>query len=82
LANFWKWLFGEHDESSRQKELELKSNSLLKSITEDCFNKFTHDEQSQILVLLIEKFKAKKADQRSLSMRTTNEITNSLKRLK
>lgn len=76
-----KWWTG-FEEKSRQHEIEIKVNSLLKSITEDSINQFTHDEQSQLVVLLVERFKDKKSRERQDAMNLANEITISLKRLK
>jgi len=74
--SFFNW-FGEN----RQHVVEMKVNSLLRSLFNDS-DKFTHDEQAYITKTFFEKFKTIKGKERQDALNLANEITESLKKIK
>ncbi len=65
---------------SRENDVRLKVNTLLKSIYDDT-DEFTHDEQATIIKSMLQQHKDSKAKQRQDALNLANEITLSLKLL-
>lgn len=74
--SFFKW-FSEN----RQHTVEMKVNSLLRSLFNDS-DKFTHDEEVYIIKTMYEKYQIIKGKERQQALNLANEITQSLKQIK
>lgn len=66
---------------NRQHTVEMKVNSLLRSLFNDS-DKFTHEEQAYIAKTFIEKLNTIKGKERQEHLNSANEITLALKQTK
>jgi hypothetical protein len=72
--------FSNMKKKSREQEIEVKVNQILTSISLD-FNNFTYQEQAEILVKAIERYKEIKTEEKNEALKLVNEIDECFKLL-
>jgi hypothetical protein len=77
----WRNKKREWKAKNREKEIELKINTVLSSVLNDT-NDFNSQEQAFIVKTVQDRFKAIKSKERQNALDLANEITESLKQLK
>jgi hypothetical protein len=73
-------VFSNFKQKSREQEIDIKINSLLTSVSGDV-NNFTHQEQVEILVSTLSRYKARKEKEMNEALEFANDIEQSLKQL-